>query len=198
MPSGTDPQLKALKKRLRALEKTVSRLEETLGGSAGSGPAAAAQATASADGSSTAPGSPAHDGALDADAFAPLHALREEAGEDGAVRFVGTLTTRSGPAEYQWTRTGAALMDLDWAEHADRIAALGHPLRLAILHRLIDGARTVAKLVDELELGSTGVAYHHLSALQQAGWVTSPRRGAWTIPVARIIPLATIILATEA
>nr|WP_281507928.1 helix-turn-helix domain-containing protein [Brachybacterium sp. Marseille-Q7125] len=89
------------------------------------------------------------------------------------------------------------MQQTDWAEHADTVAALGHPLRLTILQHLLEGERTVAQLVDELGLASTGVAYHHLTSLQAAGWVTSPRRGAWALPAPRIVPLLTILIALE-
>jgi DNA-binding transcriptional ArsR family regulator len=77
------------------------------------------------------------------------------------------------------------------------VAALGHPLRLSLLRLLLDGEHTVAQLVDELELASTGVAYHHLNQLQSAGWVTSPHRGVWSVPATRVIPLLVIITALE-
>ena len=86
---------------------------------------------------------------------------------------------------------------MDWQQHADSIAALGHPLRMAILRRLLVGGHTVAELVEELQLGSTGVAYHHLSALQSGGWVHSLRRGTWELPAPRVIPLLTILIALE-
>src|SRR5699024_12837992 len=96
---------------------------------------------------------------------------------------------------YRRGRPTEHLLAAAWAEHAETVAALGHPLRLAILRRLLDGEHTVAQLVDELELASTGVAYHHLSALQTSGWVTSPRRGSWALSAPRVVPLPAILLA---
>lgn len=224
MASTPDSQLKALKKRVRALERAVSALQEAAPAAsvpASSAPAAPSPAApdpalqeaghANAEPASpgtahptsttgTAPPTPAspEPGPTSSPDFAPLRTLRTEGHSGGAVRFVGTLRTDQGPVEYQWTRPGTELLAMDWAEHAERITALGHPLRLTILRHLLDGPCTVAHLVDELDLGSTGVAYHHLSALQHAGWVTSPRRGSWALPPARIIPLTAIIIATEA
>lgn len=190
MASTPDSQLKALKKRVRALERAVSALQEAA-------PAPALQEAGHANAEPASPGT-AHPASTTGTDFAPLRELRAEGHTGGAVRFVGTLRTEQGPVEHLWTRPGTKLLAMDWAEHAEQITALAHPLRLTILRRLVDGPCTVAQLVDELDLGSTGVAYHHLSALQHAGWVASPRRGSWTIPPARIIPLTAIIIATEA
>jgi DNA-binding transcriptional ArsR family regulator len=126
-----------------------------------------------------------------------LTALKEQMPPPGGVVFTGSVDVGAGHLEYQWGRRTDDLLDRDWAEHAESVAALGHPLRLAILRRLIDGEHTVAQLVDELELASTGVAYHHLSALQTGGWVTSPRRGSWAIPPSRVVPLLAVITALE-
>lgn len=129
--------------------------------------------------------------------FWALHGLREQVPSPGGVMYVGSVELDAGDYAYQWARPTGHLMDADWAERAEAISALGHALRLAIARRLIDGERTVAQLVDELELASTGVAYHHLHALQSGGWVTSPVRGSWAIPASRVVPLLAIILATE-
>lgn len=131
------------------------------------------------------------------DPFWALRALKERLPAPGGVVYTGSVDVGQGHVEYQWGRPTEHLLQSDWAEHAESIAALGHPLRLAIMRKLLDAEHTVAQLVDELELASTGVAYHHLSALQNGGWVTSPRRGTWTVPVSRVVPLLTIITALE-
>jgi DNA-binding transcriptional ArsR family regulator len=134
---------------------------------------------------------------IEEDPFWALTALKERIPAPGAVVFAGSVDVGAGHLEYQWGRPTEHLLERDWAEHAESVAALGHPLRLAILRRLLDGEHTVAQLVDELELASTGVAYHHLSALQTGGWVTSPRRGGWALPPSRVVPLLSIITALE-
>ncbi|PZP14215.1 MAG: ArsR family transcriptional regulator [Brachybacterium faecium] len=140
---------------------------------------------------------PAHETPAGDDPFWALRALKERLPAPGGVVYTGSVDVGQGHVEYQWGRPTEHLLQSDWAEHAESIAALGHPLRLAILRKLLDAEHTVAQLVDELELASTGVAYHHLSALQHGGWVSSPRRGTWTVPVGRVVPLLTIITALE-
>lgn len=173
-PDGEDPD------RLRALEERLASLEARL-----------EPARPAAD--STAEDFPSPD----PEVFWALQGLKERLGEAGGVLFTGAVSMGGGRYEYQWARPTEALAQADWAERSERVAALGHPLRLAILQRLTEGEHTVAQLVDELDLASTGVAYHHLSALQGGGWVASPRRGVWAIPVPRMIPLLTILLALE-
>ncbi|MDN5822684.1 MAG: helix-turn-helix domain-containing protein [Brachybacterium sp.] len=131
------------------------------------------------------------------DPFWALNSLKEHCPAPGAVVFAGAVEVGAGHLDYQWGRPTEHLLATDWAEHAETVAALGHPLRLAMLRRLLDGEHTVAQLVDELELASTGVAYHHLSALQGGGWVTTPRRGSWALATPRVVPLLAIITALE-
>ncbi|PWH06115.1 ArsR family transcriptional regulator [Brachybacterium endophyticum] len=133
----------------------------------------------------------------DDDPFWALNSLKSRMPEPGGVVFAGSVDPGMGHVEYQWGRPTDPLLRADWAERAERVAALGHPLRLSLLQRLLDGERPVAQLVDELDLASTGVAYHHLNALQGAGWVTSPTRGTWSIPPTRVVPLLAIITALE-
>lgn len=199
--------------RLDALEQRLSRLEQdgsddasasTAAPPASAHPAATAPASTSPGGTSATSAAPADRDAAHSPTRTPgedplwaLTALKEQIPPPGGVVFAGSVDVGAGHLEYQWGRPTDHLLDRDWAEHAESVAALGHPLRLAILRRLIDGEHTVAQLVDELELASTGVAYHHLSALQTGGWVTSPRRGSWAIPPSRVVPLLAIVTALE-
>ena len=176
-----DPELR---RRLDALERRITQLEER------DEPGAAPHADAPPAGARS------HSTA-DEDPFWALTALKAQVPPPGAVVYAGSVEVGAGHVEYQWGRPTEHLLAADWAEHAETVAALGHPLRLAILRRLVDGEHTVAQLVDELELASTGVAYHHLSALQTGGWATSPRRGSWAIPPSRIVPLLAIVTALE-
>lgn len=126
-----------------------------------------------------------------------LKALKAQLPDRGGVVYAVAASMDRGQFEYQWGRPTEHLLAQDWSELADPLSALGHPLRLAILRLLLEEDRTVAQLVDLLQLGSTGIAYHHLSALQSGGWVTSPQRGTWSIPPERTSSLLTIITALE-
>lgn len=160
--------------RLEALESRVHELEDRAPSAPLSAPSSAstgaestgATGTSGSAGSAGGTGDSGAAGGTDvADPFWALTALKEHEPSPGAVVFAGAIDVGLGHLEYQWGRPVEHLLAADWAEHAEPVAALGHPLRLAILRRLLDGEHTVAQIVDELELGSTGVAYHHLSAL---------------------------------
>lgn len=60
---------------------------------------------------------------------------------------------------------------------AQILSVLGSEVRLAILRTLLDGSKTVAELVAELRLGTTGQAYHHVRELERAGYVRQREGG---------------------
>ena len=200
MVPHTDPPPQELRARLDALEARLAALESdgAAGADPGSGdparPARPRSAAAASAAGTVREQPPAEE---TEDPFWALTSLQEHCPAPGAVVFAGAVDVGAGHLEYQWGRPTEHLLATDWAEHAETVAALGHPLRLALLRRLLDGEHTVAQLVDELELASTGVAYHHLSALQSGGWVTTPRRGSWALAPPRVVPLLAIITALE-
>ena len=202
MMTPEDPSPDELLARVSALEERVAAMEAGSPGADGErtpGTASDGSAPTAASGAPvTPPASSAPTPPTDEeDPFWALTSLKAHAPTPGAVVFAGAVDVGAGHLEYQWGRPTEHLLATDWAEHAESVAALGHPLRLAMLRRLLDGEHTVAQLVDELELGSTGVAYHHLSALQSGGWVTTPRRGSWALATPRVVPLLAIITALE-
>lgn len=69
--------------------------------------------------------------------------------------------------------------DVDIA--AQRLAAIGHKQRLAILVHLIQQPSSVSELVSNLDLGTSGAAYHHLNVLQGAGLVAQQERGIFEV-----------------
>ncbi len=60
------------------------------------------------------------------------------------------------------------MLDLPASATAEVLAALGHPVRLALVRRLLGGPATAAELQEAGELSSTGQVYHHLRALTAA------------------------------
>ena len=117
--------------------------------------------------------------------------------DNGAVAFGGSVTTDSGTYDYQWARPTEWVSAHDWSEQIERLAALAHPVRGEILRHLLAAPATAADLVAAEVVTSTGTAYHHLNALQAAGWVDK-EHGAFVLRPARVIPLMAIITAAEA
>lgn len=125
------------------------------------------------------------------DALAPNEQL-----PDGSVIFGGNIKVGKRTYAYQWQRPTHFVSDEEWTDNLERLSALAHPIRGEILRRLLAAPATAAELVEENIVSSTGTAYHHLSALTHAGWTTKSG-GEYTIRPARVIPLLTIITASE-
>lgn len=116
--------------------------------------------------------------------------------EQGTVSFAGDVTLPTGNYSYSWRRPTAWITDHPWDDAMDRIAALAHPVRGAILLHLLAAPASVTELVESELVSSTGTAYHHLKELQAAGWVRK-QGGVFEIPPARVIPLMAIVIAGE-
>ncbi|RLV55820.1 ArsR family transcriptional regulator [Aeromicrobium phragmitis] len=123
--------------------------------------------------------------------FWVLDGLRPAAeGNDGVVVWAGIVETGMGPAEWQMGRPVAELIDPDRVDaFADRLAALGHPVRLSLVLAVLRGTTKVTDLAEQLALASTGQIYHHLKALTAAGWLRQAARGHVTVPAERVVPL---------
>ena len=167
--------------RLSALEQRVAELEAAAASIAPPRPAAGEAATAL-------PG--------DAETFWALHGLVDRLGEDGGVTYTGYTTPPggSGPVAWQMGLSSAGLAQIDFAEAAGSLAALGHPVRLQLLQAIYEGTSTVAELGKDERFGTSGQIYHHVHALAGAGWLESARRGHWRVPAQRVVPLLTLVL----
>ena len=87
------------------------------------------------------------------------------------------------------------LLAADWEGAAPLLAALGHPLRLAILRAVLHGQHTTAELQADPNLAAGGKLYHHLRDLQAGGWLLLQGRGQYTVPAERVLPLLVILRA---
>ena len=132
----------------------------------------------------------------DADTFWALHGLIDRLGAEGGVTYTGYTTPPGAedPIAWQMGLTSEGLNEIDFAEAAGPLAALGHPVRLQLLQAIYEGTTTVAELGKDERFGTTGQIYHHVHALAGAGWLVSARRGHWKVPSARVIPLLTLVL----
>lgn len=166
-----DPPARAdLAARLAALEERVARLE----------------------GGEAPPPSPL---SPDPDAFWALAALAERA-PDGAVLYAGHVPLPGGE-RYGWQMAAPtpALLARGWGDAAAPLAALGHPLRLELLRRVLRGEHAVADLQAAPELAGSGKLYHHLRELTATGWLAAQGRGRYAVPGARVVPLLAILAA---
>lgn len=122
--------------------------------------------------------------------------LRSRLGKPGGVMFTGAARLpRNVRAAWQRELAMVDLLDGDWAAEAEQIAALGHPVRLALLREVLKGARSVSALASLPGLGTSGQLYHHLKPLLAEGWLQPAGRGRYEVPNDRILPLLGIIAA---
>ncbi len=133
------------------------------------------------------------------DTFWALDGLAARTGRphegSGAVMIVGDIVTPGGTeARWQYGLSTESLLEVDWSALAPALAALGHPVRLAVLRAVLDGAGTTREIADAVGVTSTGQLYHHLTQLQAAGWLRSHHGGAHVVPTERLVPLLTTIL----
>src|SRR5699024_6632204 len=129
------------------------------------------------------------------DPFWALHGVEDRAPE-GAVLYTGNVRIPGGDSvRWQYAKEADDLLAEDWTDQASALAALGHPVRLQILHAVLHGTASAAELVDEIATGTSGQIYHHLKELTSSGWLLSPKRGSYSVPGARVVPLLTILLA---
>ncbi|MEU1211229.1 winged helix-turn-helix domain-containing protein [Streptomyces sp. NPDC005790] len=126
-----------------------------------------------------------------------------EAAADGGVLFTGAVKLPAGERhEWQYGALTAGLLGTDedrpdWAEAAEPLAALGHPVRLRLLREILAGRRTAAELAGLHETGTTGQIYHHLRLLTAAGWLQTKGRGRYEVPGARVVPLLVMLTAAR-
>ncbi|WP_030568180.1 ArsR/SmtB family transcription factor [Streptomyces aureocirculatus] len=124
--------------------------------------------------------------------------LAQHRAADGGVLYTGTVRLPTGE-RYDW-QTGQfteVLLDGDWTEAADSLAALGHPVRLRLLREILGGRRTAAELAALDEVGTTGQIYHHLRHLTGAGWLHTTARGRYEVPAGRVVPLLVVLTAAR-
>lgn len=129
--------------------------------------------------------------------FWALEALRERLEDSsGNVMIVGAVALPTGET-YDWQQAGtvSTMMQADWADQADTLSALSHPIRLIILQYTANGTTSTAELAAIPELGTTGQLHHHLRLLVAAGWLANTGRGHYAIPAPRVVPLLAILVA---
>lgn len=131
----------------------------------------------------------------DEDRFWALRGLKRRLGADGGVLLTGSVRRPDGEvaAEWQQAATTHTLLESDWSEVADPLAALGHPVRLEVLRAVLNGTTTTTALAELDGIGTRGQLHHHLRGLTSSGWLQSVGRGDYQVPAPRTIPLLAII-----
>ena len=134
----------------------------------------------------------------DAARFWALNGLKARLGSSNGVLFTGSIVLPGG-ARYEWQQGADAdeLLAAEWDALADGLGSLGHPVRLAILRRVLVGATAIAEIAGVEGLGTSGQLYYHLRQLVAAGWLRSMGRGRYEVPGTRVIPLLVVLTAAR-
>ena len=120
---------------------------------------------------------------------------KPEALEAGIVGYQGDVRLH-GNVSWQIRFAVAGTLDLPDGPRVDVLAALGHPVRAAIVRHLIaHGAQPAPALSEAAGLRSTGQLYHHLKALVAAKVVEQDSRGSYRVPPTAAVPLLVILTA---
>ncbi|MFN8075045.1 MAG: helix-turn-helix domain-containing protein [Kineosporiaceae bacterium] len=122
--------------------------------------------------------------------------LRERHGKTGGLWIIGAARLPRGvKATWNHDVATADLLDRDWAGQADALAALAHPVRLAVLREVLRGSRSVSSLATLPGVGTSGQLYHHIKPLLARGWLRQDGRGRYEVPESRVLPLLTLMAA---
>src|SRR5215469_8227276 len=140
---------------------------------------------------------------VDKDKFWALARLAERNGPEfdqdgvaGSLLYAGRATTPGGGALiWQAEHPLPGVMAEGWEAAATVLAALGNPVRLEIVRRLLLGGETIQELQEISGLGTSGQLYHHLRDLQAAGLVTQRSRGRYGVAADKVVPALIIIAA---
>ncbi|GAA5057295.1 ArsR/SmtB family transcription factor [Nocardia callitridis] len=119
---------------------------------------------------------------------------RAEPGERGFVEYSGSVDF-GGPVDWTIRYSAVAVRDLPAQDRVDVLAALGHPVRRALVEALLDGPRAGSELAQAVGLTSQGQLYHHMRALTSAKVIEQHGRGAYHIPAPKLVPILIIMTA---
>jgi DNA-binding transcriptional ArsR family regulator len=134
-------------------------------------------------------------GRLEAGPEVPVTA---HAGVAGSLVLAGTATLPgAGSVAWQEEHAVPAVVAGGWTDAAGALAALGHPVRLELIRRLLGGAHTTQELAEIPDLGTSGQLYHHLRELQAAGLVRQRRRNDYAVPADRVILCLILVAAAK-
>ncbi|NEW38431.1 winged helix-turn-helix transcriptional regulator [Nocardia cyriacigeorgica] len=113
----------------------------------------------------------------------------------GYIDYSGSVDLGGGPIDWTIRYSAAAVPQLPAQARVDVLAALGHPVRRALVETLLDGPRTGTELAEAVSLTSAGQLYHHIRALTSAKVIEQHTRGAYRIPAPKVVPLLVVMTA---
>lgn len=117
-------------------------------------------------------------------------------GRAGEIGYHGSVRRHEGAGPVTWTigYDAAATLELPAGPVTEVLAALGHPVRLELVRRLLAGPASTSDLVEAADLSSSGQLYHHLRTLTAARVVEQDGR-TYRVPDSGVVPVLVALLA---
>ncbi|MBY6348891.1 ArsR/SmtB family transcription factor [Rhodococcoides corynebacterioides] len=113
----------------------------------------------------------------------------------GAVGYSGDVHL-AGDVSWTISYSPDGVLDLPPERSVEVLAALGHPVRFAIVRALLRGPLSATALQESLDSTSAGRLYHHLKALTGARIVDQQARGDYRLAPRTVVPALVLMLAS--
>lgn len=113
----------------------------------------------------------------------------------GAVGYSGEVHL-AGDVSWSMTYSPDGVLGLPPERSVEVLAALGHPVRFAIVRALLRGPMSATALLESLDSTSAGRLYHHLKALTGARIVDQQARGDYRLAPRTVVPALVLMMAS--
>ena len=113
----------------------------------------------------------------------------------GVVGYSGDVHL-AGDISWSMTYSPDGVLDLPPDRSVEVLAALGHPVRFAIVRALLRGPMSATALQESLDSLSAGRLYHHLKALTGARIVDQHARGDYRLAPRTVVPALVLMMAS--
>lgn len=123
----------------------------------------------------------------------------EEKGDTGRITSMGIFVSSGHQSNWINSTETSKLLDVAENENVSRVlSSFANRERLKILVSLLKKPKSVAAIVEDCALGSTGQAYHHINALTAANVVvTSGKRGEYYVRPEKVQDIIMILAAVD-
>lgn len=112
---------------------------------------------------------------------------------NGTVTYSGDVHLH-GAVRWSIEYSAGAIPELPPERSVEVLAALGHPVRFAVVRELLRGPATAADLQSAAGLSSVGQLYHHLKTLTSARVVEQHGRGDYRLAARTVVPALVLML----
>lgn len=113
----------------------------------------------------------------------------------GVVGYSGDVHL-AGDVSWSISYSPDGVLGLPPERSVEVLAALGHPVRFAIVRALLRGPMSATALQDTVDASSAGRLYHHLKALTGARIVDQHARGDYRLAPSTVVPALVLMLAS--